>query len=100
MINRCINFATQSTFIINQMSTEKEHLENLSQIRSMMERSSRFISLSGLSGIFAGIFALIGAFAAYRYLNLSVSSTDYYRTAITDNGNVNKNYFTFFIIDA
>jgi hypothetical protein len=35
--------------------------EDLVHIRSMMERSSRFISLSGLSGVFAGIFALLGA---------------------------------------
>jgi hypothetical protein len=34
--------------------------EDLVHIRSMMERS-RFISLSGLSGVFAGIFALLGA---------------------------------------
>jgi predicted lysophospholipase L1 biosynthesis ABC-type transport system permease subunit len=35
----------------------------------MMERSSRFISLSGLSGVCAGIFALCGAAAAYVKLN-------------------------------
>lgn len=46
------------------MKKEKEHLQTLSEIRSMMERSSRFISLSGLSGIFAGIFALVGAYMA------------------------------------
>lgn len=32
----------------------------------MMERSSRFISLSGLSGVFAGIYALIGAWLVYN----------------------------------
>ena len=32
----------------------------------MMERSSRFISLSGLSGVSAGIFALIGSWFAYN----------------------------------
>ena len=47
------------------MEEQKEHLQALSDIRSMMERSSRFISLSGLSGVFAGIFALIGAYLAY-----------------------------------
>ncbi len=51
------------------MTEEKEHLQALSDIRSMMERSSRFISLSGLSGIFAGIFALAGAYIAYLKLN-------------------------------
>ena len=33
-----------------------------------MERSSKFISLSGLSGILAGIYALIGAAFAYNML--------------------------------
>ena len=34
-----------------------------------MERSSRFISLSGLSGVSAGIFALIGAWFANKTIN-------------------------------
>jgi hypothetical protein len=46
------------------MTEQKEHLQAISDIRSMMERSSRCISLSGLSGVFAGIFALIGAYLA------------------------------------
>jgi hypothetical protein len=41
------------------------YLEDLSEIRSLMNRSSRFISLSGLSGILAGIYALAGAAVAY-----------------------------------
>lgn len=32
----------------------------------MMERSFRFISLSGLSGVFAGLFALAGSIYAYQ----------------------------------
>jgi hypothetical protein len=41
-------------------------LEDLKEIRKMMETSSKFLSLSGLSGISAGIIALIGsAYAAY-----------------------------------
>lgn len=51
------------------MTDSKEHLQTITDIRSMMERSSRFISLSGLSGVFAGIFALCGAYAAYIKLN-------------------------------
>ncbi len=46
------------------------HLDQLSEIRSMMERSSRFISLSGLSGVVAGFAALIGVFAAYKYFGI------------------------------
>ncbi len=51
------------------MTNSKEHLQTITDIRSMMERSSRFISLSGLSGIFAGIFAIVGAYVAYIKLN-------------------------------
>jgi predicted lysophospholipase L1 biosynthesis ABC-type transport system permease subunit len=49
-----------------------EPLETISEIRSMMERSSRFLSLNGLSGVFAGLFALVGAIAASWYLNNSL----------------------------
>jgi len=46
----------------------QQPLETLQDIKRMMERSSRFISLSGLSGIAAGICALIGAWFAYKEL--------------------------------
>ena len=45
--------------------------EDLSHIRSMMERSSRFISLSGLSGVFAGLSALIGGLYVYQLFKLN-----------------------------
>lgn len=47
------------------MQETKPPLETLQDIRSMMERSSRFISLSGWSGISAGVCALAGAAAAF-----------------------------------
>lgn len=51
--------------------------EDLVHIRSMMERSSRFISLSGLSGVFAGIFALLGAgYAAFLFESNGMSYFD------------------------
>lgn len=53
----------------------KQHLDDLSEIRNMMERSSRFISLSGLSGIFAGSFALIGAYLAYTRIMQEANNT-------------------------
>lgn len=46
------------------MSTD-QHIESLHEIRTLMERSTRFISLSGLSGVLAGVFALIGALVAH-----------------------------------
>lgn len=45
---------------------EKDVYAELSSIRSLMERSTKFISLSGMSGIMAGVYALIGAFIAYK----------------------------------
>jgi hypothetical protein len=50
------------------MASNKQHLETLGEIRDLMNRSSRFVSLSGLSGVCAGVFALAGAAAAYLYL--------------------------------
>ena len=50
--------------------------DDLSHIRSMMERSSRFISLSGLSGVFAGLTALIGAM--YVYFVFQREGIDYF----------------------
>jgi hypothetical protein len=55
----------------NQHSNPANHsetLQEISDIRRIMERSSRFISLSGLSGIAAGITALIGAYIAHGIL--------------------------------
>ncbi len=43
----------------------KDYLKDISEIKNMMHKSSRFISLSGLSGILAGIYALIGAALVY-----------------------------------
>lgn len=51
------------------MNQEKDYLQDLTEIRSMMEKSTRFISLSGLSGVFAGIFALIGAGVGIYLIN-------------------------------
>lgn len=51
------------------MKQHQEPIHQLTEIRNMMERSSRFISLSGLSGIAAGIIALAGAGIAFFYLD-------------------------------
>ena len=45
------------------MENEK-YLNDISEIKNMMNQSSQFLSLSGLSGILAGIYALIGAYLA------------------------------------
>jgi predicted lysophospholipase L1 biosynthesis ABC-type transport system permease subunit len=55
------------------MKDVKEYEKDLASIRSMMERSAKFISLSGLSGILAGIYALGGATAAYFLIHYPIS---------------------------
>ncbi|MGX1929701.1 hypothetical protein [Flagellimonas sp. 2504JD4-2] len=46
----------------------KKYLEDITEIKDLMSRSSRFISLSGLSGILAGVYAITGAIIAYVFL--------------------------------
>jgi len=81
--------------------SHQNHLDNLQEFRSLMERSSRFISLSGLSGVAAGIWALLGAAAAYLYLNVSPldGQRTYYYEAI-GSGKWGMDYLTFFLLDA
>ena len=55
---------------------DKNYQEDLNHIRTMMEKSSRFISLSGLSGVFAGIVALLGA--VYVYFVFQREGIDYF----------------------
>src|SRR5687768_2391402 len=50
------------------MHDQEQQLEALQDIRRLMHRSSRFISLSGLSGIAAGFWALVGAYFAYDWI--------------------------------
>ena len=50
----------------------KDYLKDISEIKNLMNKSSRFISLSGLSGVLAGIYALIGAAIAYVIVKNSV----------------------------
>ncbi|MFY9242934.1 MAG: hypothetical protein WAO74_07905 [Polaribacter sp.] len=55
--------------------SQEDYLRDISEIKTLMNKSSRFISLSGLSGILAGIYALIGA--AYAYWLVNNSGRDY-----------------------
>jgi hypothetical protein len=49
------------------MST-KEQIENIKSIKEMMERSSRYMTLSGFASIFAGIYAIVGAVIGYFWV--------------------------------
>jgi hypothetical protein len=71
-----IYFVFQSTF---NMENNSRSIEDIKTIRKMMEESSRFLSLSGLSGIFAGLLAITGALIAYFLIlkNGSIRYDDY-----------------------
>ncbi|PKV62827.1 hypothetical protein [Pontibacter ramchanderi] len=58
------------------MNQQQDQLEALHEIRNIMDRSSRFISLSGLSGVFAGLSALVGAAVVKWYF--SQQNINYY----------------------
>lgn len=48
------------------MEDVKDYKKDIAEIRSMMERSSKFLSLSGWAGILVGLYALIGTYIAYN----------------------------------
>lgn len=79
---------------------QNKHLDTLTEIRSLMERSSKFISLSGLSGVFAGLYAIAGAVAAYLYLGANYNLRNYYEFSLSETGGTNYDFYTFFFIDA
>jgi hypothetical protein len=59
------------------MKKIQEYEKDIASIRTMMERSAKFISLSGLSGVLAGIYALVGAIAAYFITYYPISPLKY-----------------------
>ncbi len=76
------------------MENKNSAQNDLKEIRKIMERSTWFISLSGLSGVTAGLFALIGAAAAWyqlHYHGLSGQLPYFYS---------NLSEYHFYIIDA
>ena len=60
---------------MEEQNLPTESLQEIKDIRRLMDRSSRFISLSGLSGIAAGICALAGALVVTQvdrnFMNIS-----------------------------
>ena len=82
------------------MENPKEQLEAIKDMRNLMERSSRFLSLSGLSGVAIGIFALVGLFALYLKLDLSPLHTGFQEKMIALDGNDKDDIFQFILLDA
>lgn len=78
-------------------NSNQNYLNDLKEIRSMMEKSSRFISLSGLSGISAGVIALIGAVVAGWYIGSHIEDLSYTVETVR---NVRMEHVVFLLLDA
>lgn len=79
------------------MENEK-YLNDISEIKNMMNQSSRFISLSGLSGVLAGIYSLIGAWLAYKTIYFDTTSMGNYRNLIISQDSINKLFIIAFSV--
>ncbi len=64
----------------------QDPLAQLTEIRAIMERSSRFLSLSGLSGVGAGVVALAGTAIGHYYLEQEYGAQGYQRLFQTSEG--------------
>jgi hypothetical protein len=88
------------------MTEKEEQLGHLSEIRNLMEKSSRFLSLSGLTGVFAGVYALVGAYLVYSDFHIissdtaSVSYSEFIKTANSGTDSVILKIQSLFIIGA
>ena len=77
------------------MDQQQEQLESIKAIRNMMERSSRFLSLSGFSGALVGIMAIVGVIIAYHFLGMSFDQPGYYNKLVNADGSLNSPVFQF-----
>lgn len=77
------------------MKEEQNYIRDIAEIRSMMERSSKFLSLSGWAGIMAGIYALIGAYVAYEIFHFN---TDQILYSTTNPGNLSSDLIKVFFL--
>lgn len=59
------------------MKEEQDYIRDIAEIRSMMERSSKFLSLSGWAGIMAGLYALAGGYMAYTFFHFNPDALAY-----------------------
>lgn len=56
---------------------DKSYLQDLQHIKQMMRKSTQFLSLSGLSGVLAGVYALIGAYVVNELLERHYAYNQY-----------------------
>lgn len=82
------------------MSKQPDHLDTLREIRTLMERSSRFQALSGLAGVVVGMIALAGVAAAYIFMKLPLTGDGYQQLAVRADGSLDPAFVRFLLADA
>lgn len=85
-------------FVTDQKIEETN--QTLQDIKSLMERSTKFLSLSGLSGILSGIFALIGSGFVHYYWGAKIYQGNYFELIYQQNGTYNYDFLIFCLVDA
>ncbi len=80
------------------MKEEQDYIRDIAEMRSMMERTSKFLSLSGLAGMMAGLYALSGAYIAYKFFNFNPDEIVYSTTSGSLSSSLLKVIFLAFII--
>lgn len=80
------------------MTKNEEYLHNITDIKSMMENSTKFISLSGLSGVFAGIWALLAGVICYVFFNFEWNYNNIQSKIYNIDGSINTGTISFLLI--
>ncbi len=84
-----------------EVSEKEKYLQQISTIKTLMESNSKFLSLSGLSGVWAGGVALVGCGATAFYMKDNFFLTNTWNAILAENNNpvyTNSNAVVLFII--
>ena len=81
------------------MDNQFQPLEEIREIRTIMERSSRFQALSGIAGVVVGFIAIAGTVIAYTALGLSYDQIPYEAQGLDKYSSMQLNG-TFLLLDA
>ena len=77
------------------MEENNKNIESIDQIKAIMERSTTFVSLSGLSGMFSGILAIIGVYILYVSFDSLFLSEEILQSLKSEQSLLNKLYIIF-----
>jgi len=70
------------------MENQNKQLQELAEIRNLMEKSSKFLSLSGLSGVVAGSVAIFGALNVWLYTQAGAASYDSFYKGVGESADI------------